>query len=184
MKGDISAAKEELGSNPYLVDHSQLPSWAQDNAWIVKGYRRPGGTHQEERLKSFDHGSVYKCWKSVWAYWHNETGKSLAQEHKILTLRKYANAKSILILFAMSLQSTFTRTCGERSFRSGYQQVIFCSTSICYPATSVLCHTIRSSTRPVSLSPLSQAKFFVLHPLHIPRQPLHINISHLLPHRP
>ncbi|SYW77045.1 related to Adiponectin receptor 1 [Ustilago bromivora] len=23
-------------SNPYLVDHSQLPNWAQDNAWIVK----------------------------------------------------------------------------------------------------------------------------------------------------
>ncbi|SPO23243.1 related to Adiponectin receptor 1 [Ustilago trichophora] len=68
-KGD----KTELGSNPYLVDHSQLPSWAQDNAWIVKGYRRPGGVHQEERLKSFDHGTVYKCWRSVWAYWHNET---------------------------------------------------------------------------------------------------------------
>ncbi|KAI3478697.1 hypothetical protein L1887_59334 [Cichorium endivia] len=62
------------GSNPYLVDHSQLPSWAQDNAWIVRGYRRPGGaTHPDPSLKSFDHGTVYKCWRSVWAYWHNET---------------------------------------------------------------------------------------------------------------
>ncbi len=69
------AKSEELGSNPYLVDHSQLPSWAQDNAWIVKGYRRPGGTHLEERLRSFDHGTVYKCWRSVWAYWHNETSE-------------------------------------------------------------------------------------------------------------
>ncbi|SOV04563.1 related to Adiponectin receptor 1 [Ustilago sp. UG-2017a] len=66
--------KEKDESNPYLVDHSQLPNWAQDNAWIVKGYRRPGGTHREgERLKSFEHDTVYKCWKSVWAYWHNET---------------------------------------------------------------------------------------------------------------
>lgn len=61
--------------NPYLVDHTQLPSWSQDNAWIVKGYRRPGGTHQDGKLKRFDHGTVYKCWRSVWAYWHNETGK-------------------------------------------------------------------------------------------------------------
>lgn len=65
------------GSNPYLVDHSQLPGWAQDNAWIIKGHRRPGGTQQKESLRSFDHGTVYKCWRSVWAYWHNETGKHL-----------------------------------------------------------------------------------------------------------
>lgn len=72
---DANKETAELGSNPYLVDHSQLPSWAQDNAWIVKGYRRPGGTHHEEKLNKFDHGSVYKCWRSIWAYWHNETGK-------------------------------------------------------------------------------------------------------------
>ncbi|TKY87139.1 hypothetical protein EX895_003816 [Sporisorium graminicola] len=67
------ADKAEPGSNPYLVDHSQLPSWAQDNAWIVKGYRRPGGAHRDESRSKFDHGTVYKCWRSVWAYWHNET---------------------------------------------------------------------------------------------------------------
>ena len=67
------------GSNPYLVDHSQLPSWAQDNAWIVRGYRRPGGApHPDPSLKTFDHGTVYKCWRSIWAYWHNETGKFFA----------------------------------------------------------------------------------------------------------
>ncbi|KAJ9478191.1 ADIPOR-like receptor IZH2 [Pseudozyma hubeiensis] len=71
--GDESEKPLELGPNPYLVDHSQLPSWAQDNAWIVKGYRRPGGAHPDPRLRSFDHGSAYKCWRSVWAYWHNET---------------------------------------------------------------------------------------------------------------
>ncbi|GAC96231.1 adiponectin receptor protein 1 [Pseudozyma hubeiensis SY62] len=71
--GDKSEKPLELGPNPYLVDHSQLPSWAQDNAWIVKGYRRPGGAHPDPRLRSFDHGTVYKCWRSVWAYCHNET---------------------------------------------------------------------------------------------------------------
>ncbi|SJX61828.1 related to Adiponectin receptor 1 [Sporisorium reilianum f. sp. reilianum] len=71
--GDERKETAELGPNPFLVDHSQLPGWAQDNAWIVKGYRRPGGAHLDERLSKFDHGSVYKCWRSVWAYWHNET---------------------------------------------------------------------------------------------------------------
>lgn len=61
--------------NPFLVDHTQLPAWSQDNAWIVRGYRRPGGVAETEAEKTYEHNTVYKCWRSVWAYWHNETSK-------------------------------------------------------------------------------------------------------------
>lgn len=30
-----------------LCEHSELPQWAHDNAFIISGYRRPGGTNAE-----------------------------------------------------------------------------------------------------------------------------------------
>lgn len=77
--------------NPFLVDHSQLPPWSQDNAWIIRGYRRPGGVAETEAERIYEHNTVYKCCKSVWAYWHNETGKSC------LTLPICISTNSVLV---------------------------------------------------------------------------------------
>lgn len=85
--GEAKTENQTDSANPYLVGHSQLPAWAQDNAWIVKGYRRPGGEELPESLRRFDHGTVYKCWRSVWAYWHNETGKCSGDLPVVLRIR-------------------------------------------------------------------------------------------------
>ncbi|PWZ00517.1 HlyIII-domain-containing protein [Testicularia cyperi] len=74
----VTQSNDIACTNPYLIDHHQLPAWAQDNGWIVRGYRRPGGapgteTEAAKAEKTFEHNTVYKCWRSVWAYWHNET---------------------------------------------------------------------------------------------------------------
>ncbi|WFD42626.1 hypothetical protein MPSI1_001272 [Malassezia psittaci] len=93
-------------SNPYLVDYGDLPAWAQDNAFIRHGYRRPGDapprppeklppvpekdmpsdlsslrrrvpTRAKQVARSeptFRHDTYSQCLRSVWAYWHNETG--------------------------------------------------------------------------------------------------------------
>ncbi|SPO34754.1 related to Adiponectin receptor 1 [Pseudozyma flocculosa] len=50
----------------------QLPEWAKDNPLIRRGYRRPGGTGDAAK-KTYEHDTFAKCWRSVWAYWHNET---------------------------------------------------------------------------------------------------------------
>lgn len=37
-----------MGIDPRLCTHDELPSWAKDNAFIVTGYRRPGGSDAGE----------------------------------------------------------------------------------------------------------------------------------------
>ncbi|KAK0530506.1 hypothetical protein OC834_003289 [Tilletia horrida] len=77
--------------NEWLIAHDELPGWAADNHFIVKGYRRPGGWTADRRAEckkqdqdggggdaipdktAFEHSSYARCWRSMWAYWHNET---------------------------------------------------------------------------------------------------------------
>ncbi|PWN52951.1 HlyIII-domain-containing protein [Violaceomyces palustris] len=66
----VTSSNQE--SSHYLIEHSQLPEWARDNPLIKRGYRRPGGTNEEGR-KMYEHDSFAKCWRSIWAFWHNET---------------------------------------------------------------------------------------------------------------
>lgn len=99
-----------------LCSHEELPSWCKDNAFIVRGYRRPGsgpsnghapGSNKDADIdgrssstpmtttlkqrkagvrningtakstaddaEPFQHDTIAKCWKSIWAYAHNET---------------------------------------------------------------------------------------------------------------
>lgn len=37
-----------MGLDPRLCTHDELPPWAKDNAFIVTGYRRPGGSDAGE----------------------------------------------------------------------------------------------------------------------------------------
>ena len=60
--------------SPYVVDHDALPAYAQQTPLIRSGYRRPGYMHvKDDSERPYIHDSWYKCWKSVWLYWHNET---------------------------------------------------------------------------------------------------------------
>ncbi|KAE8212951.1 hypothetical protein CF327_g3485 [Tilletia walkeri] len=82
-------------ANPWLIDHDELPGWAADNHFIVTGHRRPGGWTKDKReaakkkngdgttngkaeadvqdMAAYEHSTFYRCWRSMWAYWHNET---------------------------------------------------------------------------------------------------------------
>lgn len=49
---------------------------AHDNEYVLTGYRRPGGPLPPAKGgvgTPYQHDTFAKCWKSVWAYWHNET---------------------------------------------------------------------------------------------------------------
>ncbi|KAN0060360.1 hypothetical protein ACQY0O_007689 [Thecaphora frezii] len=67
-----SVPQKEAGRGHYLVNYDQLPDWAKDNPLITRGYRRPGGSGDGSK-KAYEHDTFAKCWRSVWAYWHNET---------------------------------------------------------------------------------------------------------------
>ncbi|WFD29330.1 hypothetical protein MSPP1_000339 [Malassezia sp. CBS 17886] len=64
-----------MARNPYVVEYAELPAWAQDNAYIQTGYRRPGDAPRKggDDASRLYHDSFYQCWRSVWNYWHNET---------------------------------------------------------------------------------------------------------------
>ncbi|CAD6890425.1 unnamed protein product [Tilletia controversa] len=74
-------AAQAKGSNPWLIDHDELPGWAADNQFIVTGHRRPGGWTANKRTKHsgeqdmtpYEHSTFTRCWRSMWAYWHNES---------------------------------------------------------------------------------------------------------------
>ncbi|WFD25564.1 hypothetical protein MNAN1_000524 [Malassezia nana] len=81
----------------YLVDYDELPPWAQGVPYVVSGYRTPGDMpeapdatasvvaasgaeagrplpkSQTTRRTYYRHDTFFKCWRSVWCYWHNET---------------------------------------------------------------------------------------------------------------
>ncbi|PWN44062.1 hypothetical protein IE81DRAFT_299668, partial [Ceraceosorus guamensis] len=52
-KSDSKALPGSSGTSRHahkLCEHSQLPEWAHDNAFIIGGYRRPGGTNDEAQI--------------------------------------------------------------------------------------------------------------------------------------
>ncbi|WFD18015.1 hypothetical protein MCAP1_000227 [Malassezia caprae] len=80
----------------HLIDYDELPSWAQGVPYVVSGYRTPGdmpaaadetpmatasGTDVRRPAAApaqaartyYRHDTFFKCWRSVWCYWHNET---------------------------------------------------------------------------------------------------------------
>lgn len=44
--------------NPKLCSHDDLPTWAQDNEFILRGYRTPGGTSDELQARLADSTSA------------------------------------------------------------------------------------------------------------------------------
>ncbi|KAL4400049.1 intracellular zinc ion homeostasis protein [Malassezia pachydermatis] len=81
--------------SPYLIDYDELPAYAKHGPYVQTGYRRPGDaaaaiasssetvvvtsgvdyprTTTSTLKQLYVHDTFYKCWKSVWCYWHNET---------------------------------------------------------------------------------------------------------------
>lgn len=57
-----------------LCTFSQLPLWARESPLLKRGYRRPGPDPLDGLpSQPDDHGSLRKCLRSIFAYWHNET---------------------------------------------------------------------------------------------------------------
>lgn len=71
---DAAAAPRDDAAPPpgLLCSAAELPPWSREG-FIKAGFRRPGPDPGAGPSHAWDHGSVGKCVRSVWAYWHTET---------------------------------------------------------------------------------------------------------------